>query len=126
MNEKKDGGFHSDPLPDEIWRQTAKLIGEDPENTENVLVAVNDEHGILNKKESFNRKTFQEQFFPDPTEPLTYHREVLVEQSDDKSVHFVRLDAKGEPISATFRLMTRIFAQTYYFNRINRAQSGLK
>ena len=117
MNDEKNKGFHSDPLPGEIWRQIAKIIGEDPVNTENILVAVNDEHGILNKQESFNRQIFQEQFFPDPIEPLTYHREVLVEQGDSNSVHFVRLNMKGEHISATFRLMTRIFTQTYCFNR---------
>ena len=111
--------YLSDPLSGEIWWQKAQIEGEDPKNPDTLIVLISDEHGLLMKKTKIPRRLFAEQFVADPLEPGLYLSKVQVQDVEEKSVLFIRLNANGQEDAFNGSLGVRrldkgIFRETYF------------
>ncbi len=106
----------SDPRAGDIWWQTVVILGNDPDNSEGVLVSVSDIHGMMTKKESMLRQLLQNQFHPDPNpeKKFKYFRKVRIEEVNEKMIFFVRLDKNDEEKGSTQCIKREIFLYTYF------------
>lgn len=106
----------SDPRPGDIWWQTVEILGDDPDNSENVLVSLNDMNGLMTKKESLSRQILQDQFCPDPDpkKEFKYFRKVRIEGVSEQLIFFVRLDKNGAEKGSAQGVKMEIFLQTYF------------